>query len=134
MNQNNFRQFRVNLSGLGCWLTLIGVVWLLGAVGLGWLVKSLAVLVGLLLAAPVLGFIGLRFWLRRNLVQGTCPACSTPLTGIKGADMRCLSCGIPLRTEDGGFSRVTEAGTIDVSAVDIVDITVEAKPVLPEGD
>ncbi|MBE9109454.1 hypothetical protein IQ273_08495 [Nodosilinea sp. LEGE 07298] len=131
MNQNNFNQVRVNFSGLGCWLTLIGVVWLLGAVGLGWLVKSLAVLVVLLLAAPVLGFIGLRFWLRRNLVQGPCPVCSTTMTGIKGADTRCLNCGTPLHTEIDGFSRVTEAGTIDVNAV---DITVDSKPVLPEGD
>ncbi|WP_017301797.1 hypothetical protein [Nodosilinea nodulosa] len=131
MNQNNFNQIRVNLSGLGCWLTLIGVVWLLGAVGLGWLVKSLAVLIVLLLAAPVLGFIGLRFWLRRNLVQGPCPVCSTALTGIKGTETRCLSCGTPLHTEADGFTRVTEAGTIDITAV---DVTVDAKPVLPEGD
>ncbi|WP_035985333.1 hypothetical protein [Leptolyngbya sp. KIOST-1] len=131
MNQHNFQQIRVNLPGLGCWLTLIGVVWLLGAVGLGWLVKSLAVLVVLLLAAPVLGFVGLRFWLRRNLVQGACPVCSTGLTGIKGAETRCLNCGTPLHTEADGFSRVSEAGTIDVAAV---DITVESKPVLPDGD
>lgn len=136
MNRNNFNQIRVNLPGLGCWLTLIGVVWLLGAVGLGWLVKSLAVLVVLTLAAPVLGFLGLRFWLRRNLVQGPCPVCSTALAGIKGAEMRCLNCGTPLHTEINGFSRITEAGTVDVTAVDVsaTDITVDAKPVLPEGD
>nr|WP_228037664.1 hypothetical protein [Nodosilinea sp. LEGE 06152] len=116
---------------MGCWLTLIAVVWLLGAVGLGWLVKSLAVLVVLLVAAPVLGFIGLRFWLRRNLVQGSCPVCSTAMTGIKGADTRCLNCGTALHTEIDGFSRVAEAGTIDITAV---DVTVDTKPILPEGD
>lgn len=131
MNPNSSKQVQINFSGLGCWLTLIGVIWLLGAVGLGWLVKSLAVLVVLLLAAPVLGFIGLRFWLRRNLVQAACPVCSTPLTGIKGADTRCLNCGTPLHAEIDGFSRVAEAGTIDITAV---DVTVEAKPILPEGD
>ncbi|HSM82056.1 MAG TPA: hypothetical protein VLS96_10230 [Nodosilinea sp.] len=131
MNQNRPNQIQLNFSGLGCWLTLIGVIWLLGAIGLGWVVKSLAVLVVLVLAAPVLGFIGLRFWLRRNLVQGPCPVCATDLTGIKGAETRCLNCGTPLRTEAEGFARLTEAGTIDVTAV---DITVEAKPVLPEGD
>jgi hypothetical protein len=131
VNQNSFKQIRVNLSGLGCWLTVIGTVWLLGAVGLGWIVKSLAVLVVLLVAAPVLGFIGLRFWLRRNLVQGPCPVCSTNLSGIKGAETRCLNCGTPLHTELDGFSRVVEAGTIDITAV---DVTVEAKPILPEAD
>jgi hypothetical protein len=110
------------------------VVWLLGAVGLGWIVKSLAVLVVLVLVAPVVGFIGLRFWLRRNLVQGPCPVCSTHLTGIKGTETACLNCGTPLRTGAEGFSRLAEAGTIDVTAVDVVDITVEAKPVLPEGE
>ncbi|TVQ08531.1 MAG: hypothetical protein EA368_11565 [Leptolyngbya sp. DLM2.Bin27] len=134
MNPNRSNQIQLNFSGLGCWLTLIGVVWLLGAVGLGWVVKSLAVLVVLVLAAPVLGFIGLRFWLRRNLVQGACPVCSADLTGIKGAETNCLSCGTPLRVEADGFSRLTEAGTIDVTAVDVVDITAETKTILPDID
>lgn len=136
MNQNNFNQIRVNIPGIGCWVTLIGVIWLLGAVGLGWLVKSLAVLVLFVLAAPVLGFFGLRFWLRRNLVQGACPVCSTGVTGIKGAETRCLNCGTVLYTEADGFSRVAEAGTIDVSAVDVsaVDVTLDTKPILPDGD
>jgi hypothetical protein len=134
VNQNRSNQIQLNFSGLGCWLTLIGVVWLLGAVGLGWVVKSLAVLVVLVLAAPVLGFLGLRFWLRRNLVQGACPVCSAELTGIKGAETTCLSCGTSLRVEADGFSRLTEAGTIDVTAVDVIDITAETQQVLPEGD
>ena len=45
MNQPGFRQIQFNLSGLGCWLTLFGVIWLLGAVGLGWLIESLTVIV-----------------------------------------------------------------------------------------
>jgi hypothetical protein len=130
VNQPGFRQFQFNLSGLGCWLTLFGLIWLLGAVGLGWLVKSLAVLVVLVLLAPVLGFLGLRFWLRRNLVQANCPVCTTTLTGIKGAETLCPSCGTPLKVNADGFSRLTEAGTIDITAV---DVTVEAVT-LPEGD
>ncbi len=134
MNSNRPSQFQLNFSGLGCWLTALGLFWLLGAVGLGWVIKSLAVLVVLGLAAPVLGFIGLRFWLRRNLVQSPCPVCNTPLTGIKGAETVCLNCGTPLQAEADGFSRLNEAGTIDVTAVDVVEVTVDAQPVLPEGD
>ncbi len=134
MNFNRSNQIQLNFSGLGCWLTLLGIVWLLGAVGLGWVVKSLAVLVVLVLVTPVLAFIGLRFWLRRNLVQGACPVCATAVTGIKGTETTCLNCGTALRTEADGFSRLAEAGTIDVTAVDVVDVTVEAKSVLPEGD
>jgi hypothetical protein len=85
----------------------------------------------LVLAAPVLAFLGLRFWLRRNLVQGPCPVCDTPLTGLKGTETRCLNCGTVLQTEVDGFARVAEAGTIDITAV---EVTVEAKPILPEGD
>lgn len=134
MNPNRSNQLQLNFSGLGCWVAILGAIWLLGAVGLGWVVKSLAVLVGLVLVAPVLGFVGLRFWLRRNLVQGPCPVCNSALTGIKGAETACLSCGTPLRADADGFSRLTEAGTIDVTAVDVVDITAETKTILPEAD
>ncbi|MGF1568079.1 MAG: hypothetical protein ACFCVD_08395 [Nodosilinea sp.] len=131
MNQNGFNQIRFNLSGLGCWIALIGVVWLLGAIGLGWLVKSLVVLVFLILLAPVLIFLGLRFWVRRNLVQAPCPVCTADLTGIKGAETLCPSCGTPLKVEADGFHRLQEAGTIDVTAV---DVTPESRGSRLEGD
>jgi hypothetical protein len=134
VNQNDLKQIRFNLSGIGCWVMVIGIIWLLGAVGLGWLIKSLAVLVVLLMLAPVLVFIGLRFWLKRNLVQADCPVCSTGLTGLKGAETLCPSCGTPLKVEADGFHRLAEAGTIDVEAVDVVDITAEQLPNLPEGE
>ncbi|NJL44858.1 MAG: hypothetical protein HC922_02115 [Leptolyngbyaceae cyanobacterium SM2_3_12] len=119
MNQPGFKQIQFNFSGIGCWLTAIAGIWLLGAIGLGWLVKSLAVLILLIMLAPVLIFLGLRFWLRRNLVQADCPVCTTSLTGIKGAETLCPSCGTPLVVEADGFHRITEAGTIDVTAVDV---------------
>lgn len=131
MKQPEFRQFQFNLSGIGCWLVLLGMIWLLGALGLGWLVKSLAVLVLLIMLAPVLLFVGLRFWLRRNLIQANCPVCSAALTGLKGAETLCPSCGTPLRVSTNGFQRLTEDGTIDVTAV---DITVESLPSLPDVD
>lgn len=135
MNQNGFNQIRFNLSGIGCWLTVLAVIWLLGAVGLGWLVKSLAVLVVLLMLAPVLIFLGLRFWLKRNLVQADCPVCTTPLTGIKGAQTLCPNCGTPLQVETNGFKRPVQEGTIDIEAVDVtVEVIAEEKPTLPGGD
>lgn len=131
MNQPGFRQIRFNFPGLGCWLVLLGMIWLLGAAGLGWLVRSLAVIVGLLLLTPVLVFIGLRFWLKRNLVQANCPVCTTPLTGLKGAETLCPNCGTPLQVNAEGFERLTEDGTIDVTAV---DVTVETLPTLPDSE
>ncbi|MBD2426004.1 hypothetical protein [Phormidium sp. FACHB-1136] len=139
MNQPGFRQIQFNLSGLGCWLTLFGVIWLLGAVGLGWLIKSLAVIVVLILLIPVFAFVGLRFWLKRNLVQANCPVCTAPLTGLNKAATQCPNCGTVLTTTRDGFQRQTEAGTIDITAVDVVDITADTitldlPPTLPGGE
>ena len=111
--------YQINFSGLGCWLTVIGIVWLLGAAGLGWLVKSIAVLFGLLLILPILAFVGFRWWLKRNLVEGACPACSTPLTGLNNAQINCPNCRTSLQVTPQGFERFTPDGTVEVNAVDV---------------
>jgi hypothetical protein len=134
VNQNGFNQIRLNFSGLGCWLVVLGGIWLLGAVGLGWVVKSIAVIAVLVMLAPVLIFLGLRFWLKRNLIQADCPVCSTGLTGVKGAETLCPNCGTPLKVDAEGFKRLTQEGTIDVSAVDVtVEVVPDDQPILP-GD
>lgn len=138
MNQLNFRLIELNLSGIGCWLTVIGLAWLLGAIGLGWLVKSVVLLMLLLVLTPVLLFVGLRFWLQRNLIRGTCPVCTTALTGLQAAETVCPSCGTPLTILTTGFERVAEPGTVDVVAVDVVavdvvDTTAETDANLPSG-
>ena len=96
MNQNGFRQLQLNFSGLGCWLTLFVGLWLITTVGLGWILKSIAVLFLVSLILPVLLFIGIRFWLSRNWVQGSCPSCSQPLAGVKSMQLSCPSCGVRL--------------------------------------
>lgn len=133
--------YRINFSGLGCWLTALAVVWLLGAVGLGWIVKSIAALFLLLLIAPVVGFIGFRWWLKRNLVEGPCPVCQTPLTGLSKAKVACPNCGTTLQITREGFQRFTPDGTVEVNAVevtgkdgtttadaDVVEVAVEVLP------
>ena len=129
---------QLNFSGLGCWLTVFGVVWLLGAVGLGWLIKSIAVLMGLIILAPIIGFFGFRWWLNRNLVSGTCPVCSAPVTGLKDIQTPCLNCGTPLRGTSEGFQRATPEGTVEVSAVEVDENgetkTVTVEVLLPTDD
>lgn len=115
--------YQINFSGIGCWLTAIAVVWLLGAVGLGWLVKSIALLFVLLLAAPVIAFFGFRWWLKRNLIEGDCPVCQAPLTGLNEMQTPCPNCGTPLRVTRDGFERLTPDGTVEVNAVDVTDTT-----------
>ncbi|NET31192.1 MAG: hypothetical protein F6K19_04230 [Cyanothece sp. SIO1E1] len=119
MNQNSWNNIQFNLSGIGCWLTLMAMVWILGLIGLGWLVKSLFALITLLLVAPIIGFLGLRWWLQRNLVQSQCPVCSYELTGLNGTQLQCPSCGEVLKAEKGIFQRLTPSGTIDVDAVEV---------------
>ena len=119
VNQNSPNQLQFNFSGVGCWLTLIAGAWLLGALGLGWLVKSFFVLFALILIAPIILFGVFRWWLQRTIVEGPCPACDFNLTGINGAQNVCPSCGTVLKAEQGGFKRVASEGAIDVEAVDV---------------
>ncbi|MDG2615142.1 hypothetical protein P7L53_02685 [Thermoleptolyngbya sichuanensis XZ-Cy5] len=124
MNQNGYGGLRFTLSGLGFWITLLAIAWLLGMVGLGWLVKSFIVLLGLLILTPVIAFFAFRWWLSRNLVEAPCPVCDTRSAGINGTQLRCPNCGEALRVEKGAFYRLTPPGTIDVQAVEI-----EARPI-----
>ncbi len=109
------------------WIGLF--VWLLGSLGLGWLVKGVVVVIVMLIAVPIAGiFIG-QWWLRKNVVQGACPVCSYELTGLNGTQMSCANCGEPLRVEMSQFRRMSADGAIDVTAVDVevqsVDVTVD---------
>ncbi|RZM82132.1 hypothetical protein [Leptolyngbya iicbica] len=132
--------YQINFSGLGCWLTVLGVVWLLSAIGLGWIVKSIAFIVVLILVTPVLAYFGFRWWLKRNLIEGNCPVCETQLAGIRNTQTVCPNCRTQLQVSKQGFARFTPEGTVEVNAVDVtdgnrsgeaVDVSVE---VLPPGD
>lgn len=144
MAPNGFRQLQLNFSGMGCWLTLAIGFLLMTTVGIGWLLKSLLVLVALLVLIPVLLVVGVQLWLRRNLIEGACPSCSQPLTGFKTIPLSCPNCGVALQATDDSFIRVTPEGTIDVDAVNIevssVDdgstenVTIVDVDVLPPAD
>lgn len=115
----SLKSFDINFSSLGRWLTALTIIWLLGSVGLGWLVNWFLVLVGLLLLVPVLGFFGFQWWLQKNLIQANCPVCRYEFTGLNKTQLQCPSCGEPLKVEQGKFSRLTPSGTIDVQAVEV---------------
>ncbi len=119
MNDNFTRLIRYNTSGISCWLTLILVAFLLGSIGLGWVVNGFLILLALLIITPVLALVGLQWWLKRNLVQDRCPVCSYEFTGFNNTEFRCPNCSEPLKVEGGQFSRITPPGTIDVDAIDI---------------
>ncbi len=108
-----------NLAGVGRLVSLLAIAWLLGLIGLGWLVKSFFVLLGLILITPVVAFLGLRWWIQRNLIQADCPVCHYDFTGFNQAEFRCPNCNEPLKAEAGQFKRMTPAGTIDIQAVEV---------------
>nr|WP_242030468.1 MULTISPECIES: hypothetical protein [unclassified Coleofasciculus] len=95
------------------------IIWLLGSIGLGWLVKSFLILIGLILVAPVLAFLGFRWWLQRNLIADQCPVCSYEFTALNRTECQCPNCGESLKIEQGHFNRLTPPGTIDVEAVEV---------------
>lgn len=117
MRFNTSLQF--TLANLARWLGIFAVIWLLGAVGLGWLVNSFLILFGLLLLAPAIAFVAFRWWLQRNLVQDQCPVCRYEFTGLNKTELRCPNCGEPLKIETGHFQRLTPPGTIEVQAVEV---------------
>ncbi|MEA5616385.1 hypothetical protein VB711_00815 [Cronbergia sp. UHCC 0137] len=115
----NLKNFQLNLSQIRPWLTLLAIVWLLTSFGLGWLVNSVLIIFGLLLLAPVVAFIGFRWWLQKNLVVDQCPVCEYRLTGLNNTQIQCPNCGEQLIVENSQFRRFTPKGTIDVTAVEV---------------
>ena len=118
MNQGTSK-ISLNLSGISNWLIILGIAWLLGSIGLGWVVKSILILISLLLLAPAIAFFGLRWWLNRNLIQDSCPVCSYEFPALNQTQCQCPNCGEPLKIEEGHFKRMTPPGTIDVTAVEV---------------
>ncbi|MBD2694215.1 hypothetical protein [Anabaena catenula] len=122
MRLNNFQ---LNLDKLRPWLTLLAVFWLLASLGLGWLVNSLLIIVGLLLVTPVIAYVGFRWWLQRNLVADNCPVCGFESTGLNNSQLQCPNCGEQLLVQNSKFRRFTPDGTIDITAVEVPATSIE---------
>lgn len=119
MNQDSFKNLQIGLSEITRLLLPFAVIWLLGSIGLGWLVKSFFILFGLILITPVIVYFGFRWWLKRSVVQAQCPVCQYEFVGLNKTEFSCPSCNEPLKAENGQFNRLTPPGTIDVNAVEV---------------
>ncbi len=119
MNNNNPNVFQINLPRFQSWLTIVAICLLLGNLGLGWLVKSASIIIGLAILTPIIGFLGCFWWLRRSITQAECPVCSYPLQGINGSEIQCTNCGEVLKVDRGQLVRDTPPDTIDVIAVEV---------------
>jgi predicted RNA-binding Zn-ribbon protein involved in translation (DUF1610 family) len=115
----SFKNLQFNFEKIRPWLTLLAIAWLLASLGLGWLVNSLVIILGLLFFLPVLEFFGFRWWLQKNLVTNNCPVCGYELTGVNNSQVQCANCGEQLLVKNLQFQRFTPEGTIDVTAVEV---------------
>lgn len=118
MNQN-YNQLQRQFPGLGCWLLVLGFLWIVGAIGLKGLIGSLLVVILFIVLAPVLAFIALQLWIKRNLTEGNCPVCDQSLVGLRDAKLLCPNCSTELLVTQTGFERFAGEGIIDVQAVDV---------------
>lgn len=119
MNQGSPKLWSLTLSDFSRLLVPLLIIWLLGSIGLGWLVNSFLILVGLLLISPVIAVFVLRWWVSRNVITDQCPVCSYEFTGLNQGQFQCPNCGETLKVENRQFQRVTPPGTIDVQAVEV---------------
>lgn len=119
MNNQYPKLVWMNNSGLGCLLTFLLLGLLLGSIGLGWVVNSFLILLGAIILLPIISFWGLRWWMRRNLVEDQCPVCNYEFTAFNSIECNCPNCGEPLQIQGGHFQRITPPGTIDVEAVEV---------------
>jgi hypothetical protein len=120
VNNNSPNLFQFNLPRVQSWLTIVAICLLLGSLGLGWLVKSALIIVGLAIITPIVGFLGFFWWLRRSIVAAECPVCSYSLQGVNGSEIQCTNCGEVLKIDRGQLIRDTPPDTIDVIAVEVV--------------
>ncbi|MEM8638529.1 MAG: hypothetical protein AAGG51_06940 [Cyanobacteria bacterium P01_G01_bin.54] len=124
---SNFSRFSTqsSLTNLGCLLSLVAIAVGLSAVGLGWVVNGVFILIALIALSPVLAVIIFGIWARRNIISGNCPVCEAEITTLNESTLTCATCGEPLEVRSRRIQRVTPPGTIDVDAVsvDVVDTT-----------
>lgn len=123
--KENYSKLLLRLASLSNWLIIIGIVWLLGTIGLGWVINSLLIVIGLLVLTPVIAFGVMYWWVNRRVVIADCPVCSEEVIGFNDATVQCSNCGTVLEGKKGKFQRVTEPGTVDVIAVEISPLQLE---------
>jgi len=101
-------------SGVRFWLTTLLVFWAFSTIGLGWLVNSFFILIGLITIVPVIGFFGLQWWIKRSIVSADCPVCEATFNASRSSQFQCPNCGEPLQEQQNKFVRLTPPGTIDI--------------------
>lgn len=119
MNNNSPQIFQANLSRFQSLLTILAICLVLGSLGLGWIVKSALIIIGIAIVTPIVGLLVFFWWVRSNIVTSDCPVCSYGLQGVNGSQIQCPNCGEVLAVAQGKFIRETPPDTIDVTAIEV---------------
>jgi len=101
------------------WLGWLAILLVLSSLGWGGLARGLSFLLLLFVLTPALVTLGLRWWLRRQLVAAACPVCGFEFQGVLQTQTQCPRCGERLQVTHKGFVRLTPPGIVDVEAVEI---------------
>jgi predicted RNA-binding Zn-ribbon protein involved in translation (DUF1610 family) len=117
VTDNSPKVWQINAAGIRPWITFVLICALIGSLGLGWVLKSALLILGLIILLPVAAIGGFIVWSRLNIVQANCPVCDQELTGFKGTELDCPSCGEALKVAKGSVTRVAPPNTIDVAAI-----------------
>ncbi|MBD2137901.1 hypothetical protein H6F32_09940 [Anabaena sp. FACHB-1237] len=115
----NFKNLQLDFEQVRPWLTLLIIAWIITSLGLGWLVKSLLFIFGLILFLPIVLFFGLRWWLSKSIITDKCPMCGHEQTALNNSQFQCMNCGEILSVTNNHFQRFAPDGTIDVTAVEV---------------
>lgn len=100
-----------------------GLAWLVLTGRIGVLFDSFLILFAIVTIVPVIAMVGFRWWINRQLVQGTCPSCGAMVTGLKGQSFQCNVCGNTMQGENTGNFSVKDPSkaTIDIDAKEVDD-------------
>jgi len=95
---------------------------------LGWVFNLFGGFFLLIFLLPIVVTPVFNWWLSNNLLEGTCPNCSSPVQVIKGQQGQCFSCGSTMSSEQSAqgvflrdFAVSRESGVVDVDGVIDID-------------
>jgi predicted RNA-binding Zn-ribbon protein involved in translation (DUF1610 family) len=108
-----------NFSVIVRWISILLLCLLLGSIGLGWVVKSALIIIGVVILIPIIAALSFGWWYYRNVGLDECPSCGEMVYGMNNREFTCPHCKDTLTMVNRTVQRVSPLGTIDVTAVEV---------------
>lgn len=106
-----------------------GLLWLLLTGRAGWLFDSVIFLLFFVSVVPIFGIFVLKWWLNRQVVQGSCPNCGADVAGLRGRPFQCHNCGQVINGEVAQRGQRGKATNFAVNDPATATIDIDAKRV-----